>query len=111
MKNLLLIVFVICFTVFSGYLMASESLQEKDLEVSKHDSTNKKTKEKPKRQQDELQIENKQDLAEIIYSDKDEEIKMGAYNKAVEKGILPRSNNYQEAVNAYEESVWMEENQ
>lgn len=36
---------------------------------------------------------------------------MNAYNEAIEKGILPRSHNYQEAVYAYEESVWQGENE
>ncbi|WP_226908916.1 hypothetical protein [Mammaliicoccus vitulinus] len=68
-------------------------------------------KEKPQeKKEQELNIKTQQDLSEIIYSKKDEQTKMNAYNQAIDKGILPRSSNYQEAVYAYEESVWIKNN-
>ncbi|MBF0748652.1 hypothetical protein [Mammaliicoccus lentus] len=105
MKNLIPVILVVCFTLFTGYLMITGEMgtDEKDDKATEQKKDAKSSKEKKEKK------EGKQDLAEIIYSKKDEKTKMDAYNQAVEKKILPRSNNYQEAVYAYEESVQIKE--
>lgn len=111
MKNLIPVILVICFTIFTGYLMITGEMgtDEKDDKATEQKKDAKSSKEKKEKQDSEMKINNQQDLAEIIYSKKDEKTKMDAYNQAVEKKILPRSNNYQEAVYAYEESVQIKE--
>lgn len=115
MKNLIPVILIICFTIFTGYLMitgemGTDEKDDKATEQKKDAKSSKEKKEKTEEKQDsEMKINNQQDLAEIIYSKKDEKTKMDAYNQAVEKKILPRSNNYQEAVYAYEESVQIKE--
>ncbi|MBM6629602.1 hypothetical protein JTF04_07885 [Mammaliicoccus vitulinus] len=116
MKNLILIGSITIITIFSAYLMLmtdSKSEDKKDPKQEKSEKSKSESEDKgnsQKKQDKELQINNQQDLQEIIYSEKDEQIKMNAYNQAIEKGVLPRSNNYQEAVYAFEESVWIKNN-
>ncbi|WP_242704204.1 hypothetical protein [Mammaliicoccus sciuri] len=97
----------------SAYLMITTDNDSKDGKIKKHEKTEQLTKKKDKthqKQEEEVDIKTQEDLAEIIYSDKDEQEKMNAYNEAIKNGILPRSHNYQEAVYAYEESVWLSKN-
>ncbi len=82
----------------------------KDAKQKKTEQTAKKKEKTQKKQEKEINIKTQEDLAEIIYSKQDEQTKMNAYNGAIKKGILPRSHNYQEAVYAYEESVWLKKN-
>lgn len=113
MKNISLVVIVFCITVFSAYLMITTDNKGENNKKEEKKNTEQVTqnKEKPqKKKEQELDIKTQQDLTEIIYSKKDEQTKMNAYNQAIDKGILPRSNNYQEAVYAYEESVWLNNN-
>ncbi|WP_239701136.1 hypothetical protein [Mammaliicoccus sp. D-M17] len=89
----------------------SDTSDNTNQEKKEQSKSVKKNKEKSKKNSEkELKINNRQDLQEIIYSKKDEKTKMNAYNQAIEKDILPRSNNYQESVYAYEESVWLQNN-
>lgn len=116
MKNIILVAFIFCLTIFFAYFMVITDSKPEDKKDPKQEKVEKsksesKSKEKSQdKQEEELQISNQQDLQDVIYSEKDEQIKMNAYNQAIEKGILPRSNNYQEAVYAYEESVWIKNN-
>lgn len=93
--------------------MTTTDKDEKDSKGTKQEKTEQAAKKKEKtqkKQEKELIIKTQEDLAEIIYSKQDEQTKMNAYNEAIQKGILPRSNNYQEAVYAYEESVSLKNN-
>ncbi|WP_239738574.1 hypothetical protein [Mammaliicoccus sp. C-M14] len=81
-----------------------------DTKREKTEQTTKKKSETHNKSEKELNIKTEKDLAKIIYSEEDEQTKMNAYNEAIKKGILPRSNNYQESVYAYEESVWLKNN-
>ncbi|OFV63322.1 hypothetical protein BFX04_07220 [Mammaliicoccus sciuri] len=113
MKNIILVLLIFCLTIMSAYLMITTDNDSKDRKVKKHEKTEQVTKKKDKthqKQEEEEDIKTQEDLAEIIYSDKDEQEKMNAYNEAIKNGILPRSQNYQEAVYAYEESVWLNKN-
>ncbi|MCJ1759061.1 hypothetical protein MXM39_01170 [Mammaliicoccus sciuri] len=69
------------------------------------DSKKHKTEQTSKKQDKALNIKTQKDVSEIIYSNKDEQTKMNAYNEAVKKEIIPRSNNYQNAELAFEESL------
>lgn len=94
--------------------MMTTDNDSKDSKGTKHEKTEQAAKKKEKtqkKQKKEFNIKTQEDLAEIIYSKQDEQTKMNAYNEAIEKGILPRSHNYQEAVYAYEESVWLSKNE
>lgn len=108
MKNLIPVIIVVCLTLFTGYIMTTgemelEKKEDKASEQKKDAKTDKDKKDS------EMKINNQEDLAKIINSKKDEKTKMNAYNQAVEKKILPRSNNYQEAADAYKESVKIKE--
>src|SRR5699024_12406026 len=105
------IILMIMYKIFTRNLKIKEEkdTDEKEDKTTKQKKDAKSYKEKKEKQDSEMKINNQQDLAEIIYSKKDEKTKMDAYNQAVEKKILPRSNNYQEAVYAYEESVQIKE--
>lgn len=112
MKNIVLIAVIFCLTVLAACYMETTDINAHGKQESKKEKTEhvQKKKENAKsNQSNELNIKNQKDLSEVIYSHKDEQTKMNAYNEAIDKGILPRSNNYQEAVYAYEESVWMKE--
>ncbi|RIL46532.1 hypothetical protein BUY93_13120 [Mammaliicoccus fleurettii] len=114
MKNLILIVIIFFLTVMSAILMMTTGNDSTDIKDTKKENTAKVVKKKEVSDKKEVKgfnIKNKEDLAKIIYSKQDEQTKMNAYNEAIEKGILPRSHNYQEAVYAYEESVWQGENE
>ena len=94
--------------------MMTTDNDSEDSKATKQEKTEQAAKKKEKTQkkhEKEFNIKTQEDLAEIIYSKQDEQTKMNAYNEAIEKGILPRSHNYQEAVYAYEESVWQGENE
>ena len=111
MKNIMLVVIIFCLTILSAYFMiTTDNKQEdkKDASKEKTEQASKKKEKTQKKQENEPIIKTQKDLAEIIYSKKDEQTKMNAYNQAIDKGILPRSNNYQEAVYAYEESARLE---
>ncbi|RIN15140.1 hypothetical protein BU075_10200 [Mammaliicoccus vitulinus] len=113
MKNIILVVIVFCLTILSAYFMiTTDNKQEdkKDAHKEKTEQASKKKEKAQKKQENEPKIKTQKDLSKVIYSDKDEQAKMNAYNEAIDKGILPRSNNYQEAVYAYEESVWLKNN-
>lgn len=69
------------------------------------DSKKNKTEQTSKKKDKELNIKTQKDVSKIIYSNKDEQTKMNAYNEAVKKEIIPRSNNYQKAELAFEESL------
>ncbi|PTI83991.1 hypothetical protein, partial [Mammaliicoccus vitulinus] len=112
-KNIILVVIIFCLTVLSAYFMiTTDNKQEdkKDASKEKTEQASKKKEKAQKKQENEPKIKTQKDLSKVIYSDKDEQAKMNAYNEAIDKGILPRSNNYQEAVYAYEESVWLKNN-
>ncbi|WP_239763250.1 hypothetical protein [Mammaliicoccus sp. I-M35] len=97
----------------SAVLMITTDNEAKDSNKTKQEKTEHTTKKKEpqqKKQDKVINIKTQKDLAEIIYSKQDEQTKMDAYNEAIKKGILPRSHNYQEAVYAYEESVWLKKN-
>ncbi|WP_237727758.1 hypothetical protein [Mammaliicoccus vitulinus] len=93
-------------------MITTDNKQEdkKDASKEKTEQASKKKEKAQKKQENEPKIKTQKDLSKVIYSDKDEQAKMNAYNEAIDKGILPRSNNYQEAVYAYEESVWLKNN-
>ncbi len=94
--------------------MTTTDKDAKDSKGTKQEKTEQAAKKKEKtqkKQEKELIIKTQEDLAEIIYSQKGEQEKMNAYNEAIKNGILPRSHNYQEAVYAYEESVWLSKNE
>ncbi|MBN4910821.1 hypothetical protein IDG46_12820 [Staphylococcus sp. EG-SA-13] len=113
MKNILLVATIFCLTVLSAIYMTTTDKGEKDSKGTKQEKTEQAAEKKEKtqkKQEKELIIKTQEDLAEIIYSKQDEQTKMNAYNEAIQKGILPRSNNYQEAVYAYEESVSLKNN-
>lgn len=113
MKNIILVAFIFCLTVLSAYFMMSadnKSDNQKNSKKHKTEQTSKKEENTEKKHDKELNIKTQEDLAEIIYSKQDEQAKMNAYNEAIKKEILPRSNHYQEAVYAYDESVWMKNN-
>lgn len=113
MKNIILVFIVFCLTIFSAYFMITTDSEQEDKKYSKQEKTEQASEKKEKTQKKEekkLDIKTQQDLSEIIYSKKDEQTKMNAYNEAIDKGIIPRSNNYQESVYAYEESVWLKNN-
>lgn len=113
MKNILLVTTIFCLTVLSAIYMMTTDNDSKDSKGTKHEKTEQAAKRKEKtqkKQEKEFNIKTQEDLAEIIYSKQDEQTKMNAYIEAIEKGILPRSHNYQEAVYAYEESVWLSKN-
>lgn len=115
MKNILLIGIVFCLTVLSAILMITtdnESKNSKETKKEKVEQTEQSDKKKDntqKKQDKEFNIKTQEDLAEIMYSKLDEQTKMNTYNEAIKKGIIPRSDNYQEAVYAYEESVRLKE--
>jgi len=93
--------------------MMTTDNDSEDSKATKQEKTEQAAKKKEKTQkkhEKEFNIKTQEDLAEIIYSKQDEQTKMNAYNEAIKKGILPRSQNYQEAVYAYEESVWLKKN-
>ena len=92
--------------------MMTTDNDSEDSKATKQEKQNKQLRKRKtqKKQEKEFNIKTQEDLAEIIYSKQDEQTKMNAYNEAIEKGILPRSHNYQEAVYAYEESVWLSKN-
>lgn len=69
------------------------------------DSKKNKTEQTSKKKDKALNIKTQKDVSEIIYSKKDEQTKMNAYNEPVNKEIIPRSNNYQKAELAFEESL------
>lgn len=104
MKNLIPVIIVVCLTFFTGYIMTTGEmeLEKKDDKATEQKKDAKTAKEK---QDTEMKINSQEDLDKIINSKKDEKTKMNAYNQAVEKKILPRSNNYQDAADAYKESV------
>ncbi|MBO1209484.1 hypothetical protein P3U44_12335 [Mammaliicoccus sciuri] len=108
MKNIFIIIFVICLTIFSAYYMITSEYHPKENTSTKHEK--KEKKKSVHKKEDELKINNLNDLQEIVYGNKDEKTKMNAYNQAVEKNLIPRSNNYQSAVYAYEESIWIKNN-
>lgn len=89
----------------------NEAKDSKKTKQEKTEQTSKKKEPHQKKQDKEMNIKTQEDLADIIYSKQDEQTKMNAYNEAIKKGILPRSHNYQEAVYAYEESVWLSKNE
>lgn len=114
MKNILLVAAIFCLTVLSAIYMMTTDNSSKDSKATKQEKTEQAAKKKEKtqkKQEKEFNIKTQEDLAEIIYSKQDEQTKMNAYNEAIKKDILPRSNNYQEAVYAYEESVWLKNNE
>ncbi|MGO0146518.1 hypothetical protein ACNF46_001100 [Mammaliicoccus sciuri] len=88
----------------------NNSTDSKDTKQEKTDQATKKKSKTQNKPEKDLNIKTEKDLAKIIYSEEDEQTKMNAYNEAIKKGILPRSNNYQESVYAYEESVWLKNN-
>lgn len=88
----------------------NEAKDSKKTKKEKTEQTTKKKEQQPKKQDKAINIKNQEELAEIIYSKQDEQTKMNAYNEAIKKGILPRSYSYQEAIYAYEESVWLKKN-
>lgn len=113
MKNIVLVVVIFCLTIMSAVLMITTDNEAKDSKKTKQEKTEQTTKKKEqqsKKQDKAINIKNQEELAEIIYSKQDEQTKMNAYNEAIKNGILPRSHNYQEAVYAYEESVWLKKN-
>ncbi len=113
LKNIVLVVVIFCLTIMSAVLMITTDNEAKDSNKTKQEKTEHTTKKKEpqqKKQDKVINIKTQKDLAEIIYSKQDEQTKMDAYNEAIKKGILPRSHNYQEAVYAYEESVWLKKN-
>ncbi|MCC2088739.1 hypothetical protein KRP69_05870 [Mammaliicoccus sciuri] len=113
MKNIVLIMVIFCLTIMSAVLMIKTENESKDSKKTKQEKTEQTAKKKEKTQkkdEKEFHIKTQEDLAEIIYSSQDEQTKMNVYNEAIKKGILPRSHNYQEAVYAYEESVWLKKN-
>ncbi len=113
LKNIFLVTTIFCLTVLSAILMMTtddDTKGSKDIKQEKIEQAAKKKEKTQKNQKKELEIKTQEDLAKIIYSKQDEQTKMNAYNEAVKKGILPRSNNYQESVYAYEESVWLKNN-
>ncbi|GEM_PF-1491334 len=113
MKNIVLVLVIFCLTIMSAVLMITTDNVDKDSKDAKQKKTEQTAKKKEKtqkKQEKEINIKTQEDLAEIIYSKQDEQTKMNAYNGAIKKGILPRSHNYQEAVYAYEESVWLKKN-
>ncbi|EZX16746.1 hypothetical protein V070_02425 [Staphylococcus aureus C0673] len=112
LKNILLVVIILCLTVLSAVLMLTtdnDSKNNKTTNKEKTEQSTKKRDETQKKKEKDFNIKTQQDLAEIIYSKQDEQTKMNAYNEAVKKGILPRSDHYQESVYAYEESVRLKE--
>ncbi|MDO0952357.1 hypothetical protein MXE80_06890 [Mammaliicoccus sciuri] len=114
MKNVILVVIIFCLTVLSAIYMMTTDNDSEDSKATKQEKTEQAAKKKEKtqkKQEKEFNIKTQEDLAEIIYSKQDEQTKMNAYNEAIKKGILPRSHNYQEAVYAYEESVWLSKNE
>lgn len=96
MKNFILIVLILCLTICSAILIISSDSE--DTKKAKDEKTSQKSDEK-------LEIKNQKDLEKVIISNKDEQTKMNAYNEAVKKEIIPRSNNYQKAELAFEESL------
>ncbi len=113
LKNIVLVVVIFCLTIMSAVLMITTDNEAKDSKKTKKEKTEQTTKKKeqqPKKQDKAINIKNQEELAEIIYSKQDEQTKMNAYNEAIKKGILPRSYSYQEAIYAYEESVWLKKN-
>ncbi|MCJ1782873.1 MULTISPECIES: hypothetical protein [Mammaliicoccus] len=114
MKNILLVGIIFCLTILSAVLMITTDNKDKDSKKTKEEKTEQTTKKKEPQQKKldkAMNIKTQEDLADIIYSKQDEQTKMNAYNEAIKKGILPRSHNYQEAVYAYEESVWLSKNE
>ncbi len=101
MKNIILVAFIFCLTVLSAYFMMTTDNKSDD----QKDSKKHKTEQTSKKQAKALNIKTQKDVSEIIYSNKDEQTKMNAYNEAVKKEIIPRSNNYQNAELAFEESL------
>lgn len=113
LKNIVLVVVIFCLTIMSAVLMITTDNEAKDSKKTKQEKTEQTTKKKEqqsKKQDKAINIKNQEELAEIIYSKQDEQTKMNAYNEAIKKGILPRSHSYQEAIYAYEESVWLKKN-
>ncbi|MFI3130526.1 hypothetical protein ACODQN_13455 [Mammaliicoccus sciuri] len=113
MKNIIFVAAIFCLTVLSAIYMIKNDNNSTDSKDTKQEKTDQATKKKSKTQnkpEKDLNIKTEKDLAKIIYSEEDEQTKMNAYNEAIKKGILPRSNNYQESVYAYEESVWLKNN-
>ncbi|MEB6286917.1 hypothetical protein [Mammaliicoccus sciuri] len=101
MKNIILVAFIFCLTVLSAYfMMTTDNKSDNQKDSKKH-----KTEQTSKKQDKALNIKTQKDVSEIIYSNKDEQTKMNAYNEAVKKEIIPRSNNYQNAELAFEESL------
>ncbi|MCD8807858.1 hypothetical protein K1Y25_01140 [Mammaliicoccus sciuri] len=96
MKNIILIVLILCLTICSAILMISTDSE--DTSKTKDKKTSQKSGKK-------LELKDQKDLEKIIISNKDEQTKMNAYNEAVKKEIIPRSNNYQKAELAFEESL------
>ncbi|MGK9044279.1 hypothetical protein [Mammaliicoccus vitulinus] len=102
MKNIILVVFLFCLTIFSAYYMTVTDSKPDN----KKDAKQEKTEQSKKSSKDEdLNIKTQKDLEKVINSKKDEQTKMNAYNQAVNKNIVPRSEHYQNAEAAYEESV------
>ncbi|WP_323703199.1 hypothetical protein [Mammaliicoccus sp. Dog046] len=108
MRNIILVVIIFCLTIASAWYMETTDHSEHSKKGSKKEKTEQVKK---KNQANDLNIKNQKDLSKVIYSHKDEQTKMNAYNEAVDHGIIPKSNHYQEAVKAYEESVWLKNNQ
>ncbi len=114
LKNILLVAIIFCLTLLSAVLMITTDHDDKSSKKTKQEKTEQTTKKKEesqKKQDKEIHIKTQEDLAKIIYSKQDEQTKMNAYNEAIKKGILSRSHNYQEAVDAFEESVWLSKNE
>lgn len=101
MKNIILVAFIFCLTVFSAYFMMTTDNNSNGQKDSKKNKTEQTSEKKDK----ELNVETQKDVSKIIYSNKDEQTKMNAYNEAIKKEIIPRSNNYQKAELAFEESL------
>lgn len=96
MKNIILIAFILCLTICSAVLMITTDSEE---------GNSKKHEKVAHKNNGNLEIKNQSDLKRIIYSNKDEQTKMNAYNEAVKKEIIPRSKHYQNAEVALKESL------
>lgn len=108
MKNIILVVFIFCLTIFSAYFMItsdSEPDDKKDKKQEKTEQTKKSSNDKS------INIKTQEDLEKVINSEKDEQTKMNAYNQAIDKDILPKSKHYQSAESAYKESVELKKNE
>ncbi|MEX5943385.1 hypothetical protein AB6G71_14300 [Mammaliicoccus sciuri] len=66
----------------------NKSDNQKDSKKHKTEQTSKKKEKTEKKHDNELNIKTQKDLSEIIYSNKDEQTKMNAYNEAIKKRYL-----------------------